>query len=191
MQQLWERSEKMGETALLIPRWGEGGASLQPVVKTMLKQIFPCSPWRCIGKQGSTLQPVPVPELGGCTLKGAVAYIESMPQLLSGAVTCGESTLKQFLKDCTLQKGYMLQQFLKNCICGRDPTLEQGRRMWRKKQQRRNVIKWPHLLFPFLLPCLWGGGDRRVGNELGPGKEDLLGGGVLFLLLFITVLFSY
>lgn len=33
-----------------------------------------------MGKQGSTLQPVPMPEPGECTLKGAVTYTESMPQ---------------------------------------------------------------------------------------------------------------
>lgn len=68
------------------------------------------------------------------------------------------------------KKGYMLEQFLKNCICGRDPTLEQGRRMCRKKQQRRNVMKWPQPFFRVPLPCLWGGGGRRIWGELELGK---------------------
>lgn len=79
----------MRETALLIPRSREGGASLQPVVKTMLKH-FPLQSTEVHGEAGLCPATCPNARADGCTLKVAVQNLctefctESVPQQAAG-----------------------------------------------------------------------------------------------------------
>lgn len=73
----------MRQAALLIPRSGEGDASLQPVVKTMLKQIFPLQPTEVHGEAGIYPAACPNARAGGRIRKVAVACIEPMPQQIT------------------------------------------------------------------------------------------------------------
>jgi len=62
--------------------------------------------------------------------------------------------------------------------CGRDPMMEQGKRVRRKEQQKQCVMNWPQAPFPVSLHRFgWGGGRvEKIRSQVKPGKKGGVGG---------------
>jgi len=116
---------------------GAESLPLQPMMKTMVRQVVPCSPWRSTVEQISTCSPWKGfhAGAGGC-LKEAVTpwSARAGAGFCPDLQTCGERSPHRsrfadracdpvgdphwsslFLKDCTLWEGPMLGQLVRSC----------------------------------------------------------------------------
>ncbi|KAM9591242.1 uncharacterized protein ACIBXB_006115 [Morphnus guianensis] len=140
-QQLEERGVRICERnnpadTKVSEEGGGGGAPgaeaeipLQPVVKTMVRQVVPLQPMEVNGGADIHLQPLedPTPEQVDVPDGGCDPIRRPRWSRFSGRTcnTTGDPLWSSpFLKDCTPWKGPMLEQFMKNCSPWEGPTLE-------------------------------------------------------------------
>jgi len=93
-------------------------------------RFFPCSPWKSMVEQKSTLQPMEDPMLQQVDILWRKLQPVESPhwrRLLAGPVTKWQihTVTNPFLKDCSPWKGHMLEQLMKNCNLLEGPMLEQ------------------------------------------------------------------
>jgi len=154
---------------------------LQPMVKIIVREAVPCSPWRPMVEQISTCSPGRTPHQsrrmseGSCDPVGSPCWSRLLPgpadpwrqePMLEQAWDSGWSNL--FLKDCTPWKGPTLEQFVEDCLLWEGPTLEQGQSVRRKERQRQSDGN-PHFLFP----CTTGREEiQKLGGKLIQGRRD-------------------
>lgn len=174
MQQLGERSEKMRETALLIPRSGEGRSSLWwrlcwirfSLVAhggAWASRDLPCSLSQCQSRQ-MYLE-------GGCSLYRACATAGGCQELWPVGKLHGNSSWRTLHR----KNNTCWSNSWRTASVGGTPYWNWGGGFGGRNSKGEMLqvnVKRPQLLLPVPLPCLWGGGGRRIWSELEPGKKD-------------------